>query len=92
MQILGSINVISLIKKISVRYLQNNVNQKEYNKKKDLELYIADVYHFNEWEKSNAVRVGRNRQEKGEITPYFYAYRVIIPRAEMEKALKKSKK
>ena len=58
------------------------------NQNGDIELYIADVYDFNEGEASNLVRVGRNRQDKGEITPYFYAYRVIIPKDEKEAILK----
>ena len=49
---------------------------------------FADVYDFNEGEASNLVRVGRNRQDKGEISPYFYAYRVIIPKDEKEAILK----
>ena len=68
-----------------------DIRDMHINKNGDLELYIADVYDFNEGEKSKAVRVGRNRQEKGEITPYFYAYRVIIPSAEMKSALKNQK-
>ena len=50
----------------------------------NIELYIADVYDFNVGEKNNLVRVGYDRQEKGEITPYFYAYRVIIPQEELK--------
>ena len=57
------------------------------NQNGDIELYIADVYDFNEGEASNLVRVGRNRQDKGEITPYFYAYRVIIPKDKKEAIL-----
>ena len=52
------------------------------NKNGDIELYITDVYDFNEEERNNLVRIGRDRQNKGEITPYFYAYRVIIPKNE----------
>ncbi len=58
------------------------------NKNGDLELHIADVYDFNAHDNNLAVRVGRDRQDKGEITPYFYAYRVIIPKEEKENALK----
>ncbi len=69
-----------------------DIRDMHINKNGDLELYIADVYDFNEGEESKPVIVGRNRQEKGEITPYFYAYRVIIPSAEMKSAIKKHKK
>ena len=80
-----------------------DIRDMHINKNGDLELYIADVYDFNEqnYKKpnnpikripTNLLIVGRNRQEKGEITPYFYAYRVIIPRAEVETAVKKHKK
>ncbi len=65
-----------------------DIRNMHINQSGDIELYIADVYDFNEGEASNPVRVGRNRQDKGEITPYFYAYRVIIPRKEKEQILK----
>ena len=51
-----------------------------------------DVYDFNEGEKSKAVRAGKDRQDKGEITPYFIAYRVIIPKEEKERVLKEYSK
>ena len=54
----------------------------------NIELYITDVYDFNEGENtSNLVKVGRDRQDKGEITPYFIAYRVIITKDEAEQLL-----
>lgn len=62
-----------------------DIRDMHINKNGDIELYIADVYDFNEGETSDLVRVGRNRQDKGEITPYFYAYRVIIPKDELRK-------
>ncbi len=65
-----------------------DIRNMHINKNGDLELHIADVYDFNAHEKSNLVRVGRDRQDKGEITPYFYAYRVIIPKEEKDKVLK----
>lgn len=65
-----------------------DIRNMHINQNGDIELYIADVYDFNEGETSNPVRVGRDRQDKGEITPYFYAYRVIIPRKEKELILK----
>ena len=33
--------------------------------------------------------VGRDRQEKGEIKPYFEIYHVIIPKYEYNKMMKK---
>ena len=68
-----------------------DIRNMHINQNGDIELYIADVYDFNEGETSNPVRVGRDRQDKGEITPYFYAYRVIIPRKEKEQILKDKK-
>ena len=65
-----------------------DIRDMHINKNGDVELYIADVYDFNEGETSDLVRVGRDRQNKGEITPYFYAYRVIIPKDEKEVILK----
>ena len=59
-----------------------DIRNMHINKNGDIELYITDVYDFNEGEKNDLVRVGRNRQDKGEIIPYFYAYRVIIPKNE----------
>lgn len=65
-----------------------DIRNMHLKKNGDIELYITDVYDFNEGEKNKLVQIGRNRQDKGEITPYFYAYRVIIPKSEKEKALK----
>lgn len=59
-----------------------DIKNMHINKDGDIELYITDVYDFNEGEKSDVVRAARNRQEKGEITPYFSIYRVIIPKEE----------
>ena len=44
-----------------------------------VELFIADIYDFNEGELNDLVRIGRDRQDKGEIKPYFIIYHVIIP-------------
>ena len=60
-----------------------DIRDMHINKNGDIELYIADVYDFNVGEKNKFVRIGYDRQEKGEITPYFYAYRVIIPQEEL---------
>ena len=57
-----------------------DIKNMHINKNGDIDLLITDVYDFNENSKSDLVQVGRDRQEKGEITPYFYMYHVIIPR------------
>ena len=49
------------------------------NKNGDVELYVTDTYDFNN-EKSRAPAAGRDRQDKGEIKPYFAVYHVIIPK------------
>ena len=59
-----------------------DIKNMHINKDGDVELYITDVYDFNEGEKNDVVRAARNRQEKGKITPYFSIYRVIIPKEE----------
>lgn len=61
-----------------------DIRDMHLNKTGDLELYIADVYDFNDGEKSVKVNLGRERQEKGEIIPYFYAYKVIITKDELK--------
>ena len=66
----------------------SDIRDMHVNKNGDVELYVTDVYDFNEGEKNKLVRIGRNRQDKGEITPYFSAYRVIIPKEEKDKILK----
>ena len=48
------------------------------NENGDIELYITDVYDFNEGETNEMVRIGRDRQERGEIKPYFEIFRIII--------------
>ncbi|MBE7705075.1 MAG: hypothetical protein E7Z90_04595 [Cyanobacteria bacterium SIG29] len=57
-----------------------DIRDMHINKNGDIELYIADVYDFNPNSKSDLIQVGRERQEKGEITPYFIMYHVIIPK------------
>ncbi len=66
-----------------------DIRDMHINKNGDLELYIADVYDFNEDPKGDLNKIGRNRQEKGEITPYFYTYRVIIPERKWKTAFQK---
>ncbi len=61
------------------------------NKNGDIELYITDIYDFNEGEKSKKIQAGRNRQDKGQITPYFSIYRVIIPNEERKRILEETK-
>lgn len=50
------------------------------NRQGNIDLLVTDVYDFNPNSSSDLVRVGRDRQEKGEITPYFVIYHVIIPK------------
>ena len=50
------------------------------NKQGDIELDIVDVNNYNEGESNKMVRIGRDRQDKGEIKPYFIRYHVIIPK------------
>ncbi len=85
-----SINNSLNLKDKNFHYALGNVDIRDMhiNKNGDTELYITDIYDFNEGEKSNAVRVGKDRQDRGEITPYFIAYHVIIPKKEKEKAFK----
>ena len=57
-----------------------DIREMHINKNGDIELYIADIYDFNEYDKRPLVMIGRDRQEKGEIKPYFIIYHVIIPK------------
>lgn len=50
------------------------------NRQGNIDLLVTDVYDFNPNSSSDLVQVGRDRQEKGEITPYFVIYHVIIPK------------
>ena len=50
------------------------------NKQGDIELDIIDVNNYNEEESNKMVRIGRDRQDKGEIKPFFIRYHVIIPK------------
>ncbi len=51
------------------------------NKNGEIDLLVTDVYDFNDdKDASDLIKTGRNRQEKGEIIPYFYIYHVIIPK------------
>ena len=50
------------------------------NKRGDIELDIIDVNNYNEGETNKMVQIGRDRQEKGEIKPFFIRYHVIIPK------------
>ncbi len=52
------------------------------NKNGEIDLLVTDVYDFNDDKNAGElIKVGRNRQEKGEIIPYFYIYHVIIPKS-----------
>ncbi len=68
-----------------------DIRDMHINKNGDIEFYVTDVYDFNEGEKNPLVKIGRNRQDNGNITPYFYAYRVIISKEEKEQLLKRGK-
>ncbi|HIS89062.1 TPA: hypothetical protein IAA87_06550, partial [Candidatus Avigastranaerophilus faecigallinarum] len=50
------------------------------NKNGDIELLVADTYDFNKNDSNDLVRIGREKQEKGDIIPYFMIYNVIIPK------------
>ncbi len=62
-----------------------NVDIKEmrYKKNGDLELYVTDVYDFNNNDTNPMVIAGRRLQDRGEIKPYFIIYHVIIPKKEI---------
>ena len=62
-----------------------DIRKMHINKNGDVELYVTDTYDFNKGEKSGAPAVGRDRQEKGEIKPYFEIYHVIIPKEKYDK-------
>ena len=72
-----------------MKFLKNNLLQdkdfidklKNYDKDLNYNAHINDSINL----------IGRNRQDKGEITPYFSAYRVIIPKEEKDKILKGNK-
>ena len=52
------------------------------NKNGEIDLLVTDVYDFNDdKDASDLIKTGRNRQEKGQIKPYFYIYHVIIPKS-----------
>lgn len=57
------------------------------NKNGDMRLLVTDVYDFNENSDSQLIKAGRDRQEKGEIKPYFVVYHVIIPREKYDKII-----
>ena len=62
-----------------------DIRKMHINKNGDIELYVTDTYDFNKGERTGAPAVGRDRQEKGEIKPYFEIYHVIIPREKYDK-------
>ena len=57
-----------------------DIKEMKYKKNGDLELYVTDVYDFNKNETNPLVQIGRDRQLKGQITPYCIMYHVIIPK------------
>lgn len=66
-----------------------DIKKMHINKNGDVELYVTDTYDFNKGEKSGAPAVGRDRQEKDEIKPYFAVYHVIIPKKKYNKIISK---
>ena len=57
-----------------------DIRNMHINQNGDLDLLITDIYDFNPNSQNDLIQVGRDRQEKGEIIPYFYIYHVIIPK------------
>lgn len=57
-----------------------DIKNMHINRNGDIDLLITDVYDFNPNSPSDLIQVGRERQERGEITPYFMIYHVIIPK------------
>ena len=55
-----------------------DIREMHINKDGDLELYICDVYDFNEFDDRKFIKIGRDRQDRFELIPYYFAYRVII--------------
>ena len=66
-----------------------DIKKMHINKNGDIELYVTDTYDFNKGERTGAPAVGRDRQEKGEIKPYFAVYHVIIPKDKYNKIINK---
>lgn len=63
-----------------------DIRNMHINKKGDVDLYITDVYDFNDGEQG-IVSIGRDRQDKGEIIPYFSIYHVVIPYKDVKESL-----
>ena len=57
-----------------------DIRNMHINKDGNIDLLVTDVYDFNKNDPRDLVQVGRDRQEKGEIKPYFIMYHVIIPK------------
>ena len=57
-----------------------DIRNMRYNRYGDLELLVTDVYDFNKNETNPLVQIGRDRQLKGQITPYCIMYHVKIPK------------
>ena len=57
-----------------------DIKNMHINRNGDINLLVTDVYNFNPNSPSDLIQVGRERQERGEITPYFMIYHVIIPK------------
>lgn len=48
-----------------------DIRDMHINRNGDIDLLVTNVYDFNPNSKSDLIQVGRERQEKGEITPLF---------------------
>ena len=57
-----------------------DIKNMHINRNGDIDLLVTDIYDFNPNSPSDLIRVGRERQERGEITPYFIIYHVTIPK------------
>ncbi len=57
-----------------------DIRSMHINKNGDIDLLVTDVYDFNKNDPSDLVQVARERQDRGEIKPYFIIYHVIIPK------------
>lgn len=66
-------NFYNALGKVDIKFMH-------INRQGNIDLLVTDVYDFNPNSSSDLVQVGRDRQEKGEITPYFIMYHVIIPK------------
>ena len=55
-----------------------DIKDMHINRNRDLDLLIIDIYDFSNNDANDLVKLARQRQEQGEIIPYFIIYHVII--------------